>query len=290
MNAVSTDRLYLSRAAMRAANLPRHLRALPPEAGLEALRSPVVVLCASEILIRLRGDDQPAWPSSPETRYLVVVDVPEPAVGGVAAKLGVKRPDYRLHLTRDADAIRRLLVGLRRRQPVLGIVDAYLLGPDLHVLTADFEPRCFPLRRLPMLSGLAAQERAELILDEDGSYLHWPGKDLHVGVSQLLQAVDPAYMADIAIDRNERDKAGLALRQMREARGLKQSDIPGISARQVSRIEAGVSRLRYDAAQTFARAFGMEASELLDELGHRAPAIRTAARPRPVRTRRHHPT
>jgi transcriptional regulator with XRE-family HTH domain len=61
---------------------------------------------------------------------------------------------------------------------------------------------------------------------------------------------------------------------MREQRALRQTDIPGISARQVSRVEAGVSRLRYAAAQKFAEAFGMETGALLDELGRRAPALR----------------
>jgi transcriptional regulator with XRE-family HTH domain len=268
----SAERLHVSRAALRAANLPRHIRAGIPNLNTRNLAERVAVLCASEALSP-RGDKPVDRRPGSVTRYLVLVDVPEPALVRLPRTLGVHRPDYRLYLTRDAGTVRRLLIGLARRQPVLGIVDAYLLSSDLHVLTADFEVRCFPVRKVPLLAGLSAAERGEFSVDEDGSYLHWPARDLHIGVSQLLQEVDPAYMTDIAIERNAYDKAGAALRIMREARALRQSDIPGISVRQVSRVEQGVSRLRYESAQKFASAFGMDTSNFLDELGRRAAAL-----------------
>lgn len=282
-------RLHLSRAALRAANLPRHIHAGISALNTRILQEPVVVLCASEVLPAGRARLL-EWSSGSDTRYLVLVDVPEPALVRLPRLLGVHRPDYRLYLTRDAGTVRRLLIGLSRRQPVLGIVDAYLLGSDLHVLTADFESRCFPVRTIPLLARLSAADRADFIVDEDGSYLHWPARDLHIGISQILQEVDPAFMTDIAIERNEYDKVGAALRAMRDERSLRQSDIAGISVRQVSRVEQGFSRLRYGAAQKFAAAFGMSTSAFLDELGRRAAALHNDADPvRPLRLRRTEP-
>jgi hypothetical protein len=284
-NSFSADRLYLSPGALKSARLPAHLRKGIRDANVQALCAPVAVACASEVLNGRAKLDVPAGDS--ETRYLVLIDVPLPALIHLTRKLGVSRPDYRLYQTSDVGAIRRLLIGLSRKQPVLGIVDAYVLGGDLHVLTADFEQRCFPFRKLPLLARLNAATRARLAVDEDGSFLHWAEQDLHVGVSQLLQEVDPAFMADIAIERNERDKVGVAVRLMREERSLTQSDIPGISVRQVSRIEGGVSRLRYAAAQRFAEAFRMDTGAFLNEVGQRAASIRAASsRPRMVRRRR----
>ncbi|HEV3051803.1 MAG TPA: DUF2442 domain-containing protein [Longimicrobium sp.] len=254
------------------AKLPRHIRAAIAGVNAQALKEPVAVLCASELLASGRNN-LPAWSSASETRYLLIADVPEPALVRLPRILGVRRPDYRMYVTRDAGTIHRLIIGLSRRQPVLGIVDAYPLGGEFHVLTADFELRCFPIRKLPILARLGAADLAQFSVDEDGSYLHWPAHDLHIGVSQLLQEVDPAFMADVAMERNEYDNTGVALRAMREERSLKQSEIPGISARQVSRVEAGVSRLRYSAAQKFAAAFGMETGALLDQLGRRASAL-----------------
>lgn len=272
--AMSKQRLHVSRVALKRATLPSHLRASVTRLDAQALVSPVAVVCASEMLTK-RREELPEPVFGPDTRYLILIDVPEPALVRLPRALGLYRPDYRLYITQDAGTVRRLVIGLSRRQPVLGIVDAYVLGTDLYVLTADFELRCFPLRSLPALARLRAEERAKFVVDEDGSYLHWSTSDLHLGVSQLLQEVDPAFMADVAIERNERDRVGPALRAMREELGLRQSDICGISERQVSRVESGFSRLRYNAAQKFAEAFGMDTGALLDELGRRAAALRS---------------
>jgi hypothetical protein len=270
---VPSQRLYISRAALAVVKLPASIRGSIRTVDATRLAAPVAVMCASELLIGGR-DRLPTWVFGPETRYLVLADVPEPAFVRLPPLLGLHRPDYRLFLTRETDTVRRLLVGLSRRQPILGIVDAYLLGPDLHVLTADFELRSFPLRSIPVLARMRAQDRAEFVVDEDGSYLHWPEYDIHLGVSQLLQESDPAFMVDVAIERDEHDWVGAALRWMREERSLRQTDIPGISARQVSRLERGVSRLRYEAAQRFAEAFGMQTGALLEELGRTAAELR----------------
>jgi hypothetical protein len=281
-------RLYFSRAALRAANLPAHIRAGVQKVDTRGLKEPVAVVCASELLAGGR-EKLPDWTGS-DTRYLVLDDVPGPALVRLPRILGVHRPDYRLYVTRDAGTIRRLLIGLSRRQPVLGIVDAYVLGYELYVLTADFESRCFPIRKISVFAGFAEADRAEFTVDEDGSYLHWPAHDLHVGVSQLLQEVDPAFMTDVAIERNEYDKVGQALSAMRDDRGLRQSDIPGISVRQVSRVEKGTSRLRYTAARKFASAFGMDTGAFLDELGRRAAALHNSKDgARPLRQRRIEP-
>jgi DNA-binding transcriptional regulator YiaG len=106
-------------------------------------------------------------------------------------------------------------------------------------------------------------------LDEDGSFLYWAQADLRMGASELIQAVDPMYLADIEIKRHREDNAGAALRSMREQRGLKQADIPGISERQVRRLEKGVSRLTSDAALLLAHAFDLTIEDFLQELGRR---------------------
>jgi transcriptional regulator with XRE-family HTH domain len=98
--------------------------------------------------------------------------------------------------------------------------------------------------------------------------------DIHLGVSQILQNADPMYLADIAIERNRQDHTGAALRRLREEHGLRQTDINGLSERQVRRIEDGISRLRVETAEKFATAFGMDLSPLLDQVGRYAGEIR----------------
>jgi hypothetical protein len=277
MNARTTPlshHLYVSRAAQKLAALPAHLRKVAQGAAAEGLRAPLCVVCASEFLAP-GPVELPVLNPGAETRYLVLVDVPVQALVRLPRAPGLHRPEYRLYQTPDAGSLRRLLIALARPEPMLGIVDAYTVGASLHMVTGDMEFRCFPMPKIPVLARLSASERPRFVIDPDGSYLHWPQRDIHLGVSQLLQEVDPAFMADVAIRRSERDRLGPALRAMREERGLRQSDIPGIGERQVHRIETGVSRLRYESAQKFAKAFGITPGALLTELAQRAAVQRT---------------
>ncbi|MFL5383871.1 MAG: hypothetical protein ACJ8GN_15225 [Longimicrobiaceae bacterium] len=267
---------HISAALLKAGSLSAALRRVArriaaPGTGA-ALAAPVVAGFASELLSGTTAF--PAACGGLSTRYLVVIDVPEPALMRLPALLELRRPDYRLHVTRNVGAVRRLLVSSLREDPRLGVVDAYLLGDALIVLTGDFEIRSFPIARVPELAALSADERGAFEIDADGAYLHWPARDLHVGVSQLLQATDPAFATGIEIERNSNDLGGRALRSIREERGVRQIDVPGLSERQVRRIEDGLSRLRPASASSFAAALGMSVGDLLAEIGRRAVQLR----------------
>lgn len=268
---------HISPALLDAASLSPALRRVARSiAGRGAgagLVAPVVAGLASELLSGATGGFPPAC-GGHSTRYLVVIDVPEPALMRLPTVLELRRPDYRLHVTRDAGAVRRLLVASLREDPRLGMVDAYLLGDSLVVLTGDFEIRSFPVDRVPELAALPADERGAFEIDADGAYLHWPAPDLHLGVSQLLQATDPVFATNIDIERNSNDFSGRALRSIREERGVRQIDVPGLSERQVRRIEEGLSRLRPASAASFAAALGMTVGDLLAEVGRRAVELR----------------
>jgi hypothetical protein len=266
---------FISAKLQTAAALSAPLRQVARRVGASgaALAAPVVAGFASEFILPAPADALPPRRGS-STRYLAVVDVPEPALMQLPAALELRRPEYRLHVTRDVGVVRRLLVSSLREDPRLGLVDAYVLGDALVVLTGDFEPRSFPIARVPALAAMPVVERNAFEIDADGSYLHWPAHDVHLGVSQLLQAADPAFLIDIEIERNSSDFSGRALREMREERGLRQSDIPGLSERQVRRIEDGISRLRPASAKSIAAALELTVSELLAEVGRRASELR----------------
>lgn len=176
-----------------------------------------------------------------------------------------------MHVTRDARAVVRLLIAQHRNAPLEGIVDAYLLGSSLVLLLGDFSIRSFPVEAVPPLRELEPSDLAAFELDEDGSYLHWPRADLHLGVSQLLQAVDPPYLADVEV-RRFRASAGIGARiaALREACDLRQRDIGGLSERHVRRIEQGIARLTGESAVKLAGALAMELDDFLAELAEAA--------------------
>lgn len=262
---------FFTRQVMREAALPTPLRRRAGKSILgsddDALPSGVLVATASELLDPSRSQ-LPEWWRSSETRYLVLADIPEQALPRLVSALDVRRPEYRLHVTRDPSAVSRFVLAQFRDTPYEGIVDAYVLGSTLVLLLGDFSIREFPLSEVKDLQELKPEQVGAFEIDDDGSFLYWPSKDLHLGVSQLLQVVDPTYLADIEIRRYAGSgAAGETLSQLREQRGLRQTDIPDLSDRQVRRIEQGISRLKVDSAEKFASAFGMSLTELLEAIG-----------------------
>jgi hypothetical protein len=268
-----TTALFISRGALSASRLPPTLRAragTAPEQAEGRLRQPLVVALASEVL---GGALLPAWSGGTDVHFLVLADVPEPALMRLPAVLRLHRPDLRLHVTRDFGVLRRLLIAWSRAEAMRGIVDAYAVAGELCLMLGDGTLRGFPLDGVPGVRELPARARAAFEVDEDGSFLHWPEGDLHLGVSQLLQAFDPMHLADVEIERSSRDHWGRAVALLREARGLRQKDVRDLSERQVRRIEQGISRLTEPSARAFADAFGVTLGEFLDEVARRASAL-----------------
>lgn len=227
----------------------------------------LVVAWASELL----GPGRitlPQWVDA-DTHYLVVLDVPEPAVLRLVWTLRLHKPDRRLRVSRDPLVVKRLVIALKRPAPWEGILDAYVLHDSLLVVLGDMSVKEFPIRRLPRVGGLDPAKFGRFEIDSAGSFLFWPDQDVHMGPSQMLQAVDPAYLAEVEIGRYEMAGVSLALRDMRTDRQLKQTEIPGLSERHVRRLEKGRARLTVQAAARFAGAFGLTVSEFLDELSGR---------------------
>lgn len=232
----------------------------------------LVVARASELLDPERLA-LPSWVDT-ETLYLVVLDVPEQAALRLASTLRLHKPDQRLRMCRDPSVVKRLAIALRRPAPWEGILDAYVLGDSLVVVLGDMSAREFPIRKLPQVKRFAPAVLNNFVVDAAGSHLHWPDRDVHMGPSQMLRAVDPMYLADVEIRRYEMEKTSLALLDMRNDRRLKQTEIPGLSERHVRRLEKEEVRLTVEAATRFAGAFGLTLSGFLDELSERTTALR----------------
>ena len=66
-------------------------------------------------------------------------------------------------------------------------------------------------------------------IDPDGSFIHWPDLEVHLGWNQFLQAVDPEELPK-AQQRSEgfNKRYGAAIRKLREEAGLEQSKVEGL--------------------------------------------------------------
>lgn len=233
-----------------------------------------IFLFASEVLSE-EAEGSSSLFEGADSRYAILLDgVPTPEILRIPSILNLHRPEQRAHLTEDVAVVRRGAVSLLRKDPTEGILDAWVFEDELTLLLADLGKRTVDPSRVPSLRRMKPRDLGEFVIDEDGTYMHWPGPDVHLGVSQILQAVDPEYLAQVEIERNAVDYTRWTLEAWRHDLGLRQADIEGMSERHVRRIEQGVSRLTAPAADYFARAFGVSLRAFLDELARRTRKTR----------------
>jgi len=153
------------------------------------------------------------------------------------------------------------------------IVDAWWEENTLVVVsptTDGFRKLRVPVAKLPALRKLPKVERERFEIDEEGAFLHWPAGDIHLGWEQFVYALDPAASLKARQQMQAFNKAyGSAIRKLRREKGLRQSDVPGLTARQVGRIESGQRATTLSALQKLAAAHGMSVNEYMDELAQR---------------------
>ncbi len=147
------------------------------------------------------------------------------------------------------------------------IADAVAMRDGLLVLNCAMRRIEVPWAALQHLSRVATEDWGELVVADDGSYLHWPGPDVHVDFASLLAMVDPAARTAADLDRiRNQEGFGAAVEALRRAAGLTQERIDGVTSRQVRRIESGEVFPRLSTLEKLARAHGKSTDAYLDAL------------------------
>jgi hypothetical protein len=147
------------------------------------------------------------------------------------------------------------------------IIDAYLAGDSLLVRGPKHRMLHVPVNSIRALSGQPRAVLRNFLIDPDGSFVHWPDIDVHLGWSQFLQAVDPEEHRK-ALLRTEgyNRRYGAAIRKLREEARLSQSSIHGLTERQLRRIEQGECRATRAALGSLAKAHGLAVNDYMDRL------------------------
>lgn len=214
--------------------------------------------------------------ATPETR-LLVVNERQSADTILTRLLGLQiRSPQRLYV---ADCLGSgkshcLAVLLQRLTCALGskdnsgrILDAKIEAGVLRVISPEFERLDVPLAQISALADKEPAILADFAIDEDGSFIHWPNLDVHLGWEQLAQIVNPeAARKAWQKHRQFNIRYGRAVHKVREQAGLKPSDITGISEKQLRRIESGSCRLTCNAVKVLSQAHGLKANGYLQKL------------------------
>jgi len=205
-------------------------------------------------------------------RHLIFAgDMPAESLPTRVSRLNI-RDETRLHLAAgkqsgDVEAIlRRILRAVAAAQDDR-IVDAWREGDHFVVLSPSFRRLSVPLSELSKWLGNNRASIDAYQIDPDGSFVYWPHADVHLGWQQLLRIVDPAaaLAARRATDQFNH-RYGQAIRSVRREHGRRQSDIAGLTARQVGRIEKGECRATRSALAKLAKAHNLGLNEYLAEV------------------------
>jgi hypothetical protein len=163
------------------------------------------------------------------------------------------------------------------------IADAIVADDRLLVRSCALESFEVGFGEIPALARLPESEREKFIVDRDGSYLYWEANDTHVGLEMVRFATDATFRETSLLRKLASGKQfGRAVKAVREESDLRQSDVPGVSQRQVSRIESGSGAPRYETLRKLALAHSLTVAEYLDRLAKQLAAIQSE--PSPVAT------
>jgi Asp-tRNA(Asn)/Glu-tRNA(Gln) amidotransferase A subunit family amidase len=168
-------------------------------------------------------------------------------------------------------AVRRLVLARQQGSEEDLIASASI--EDDKLVVWNCEPRRFEVAvaEIPVLAKLDAATLAKFELSASGGRLRWPDADVDIHLDTIREHADPEVRRQHeARARQEATRYSNAIRHLREERGLKQSDIPGLTDRQVRRLEEGGTVPQIETLRRLAAAHGMAVDDYLRELAKRS--------------------
>lgn len=156
------------------------------------------------------------------------------------------------------------------------IANARLVGDELMVVDCASDMLRVRVDEVRALRDLPRDQLSDFTIASDGSHLHWPAADVHLGLDDLKILVDSEHRERVEAERAlQSERTGTAIRTLRRSRALAQSSIPELSERQVRRIENGAGT-SVSALRKLAGAHGMSLTDYVNELARISSAVREA--------------
>lgn len=171
------------------------------------------------------------------------------------------------YLVPDRHALRRLVFAR-----TTGAADRLIASMSIErgeIVVWSCEPRPYRVKvsAIPPLARLSAKALAAFRVSESGSRVHWDEGDVDLGLESFRFQADPTFRALRQRDvRAEALRYAHAIRRLREASGLKQSGIQGLSEREVRRLESGKHMPQYRSLERLAAAHGVAVEEYVAAL------------------------
>lgn len=166
----------------------------------------------------------------------------------------------------DIEITRRVLLAWALGAADQMIADARVVDDHLLVVSCAMNQTEISFDAIPALSRLPDKDRSQFEVAKDGSYLRWPRSDVDLDLEAIRYHTDDEHRQRADRERLMRDERfGAAVAAVRKRYKLRQTDVEGLSARQVRRIEKGKSA-SLAALEKLARAHELETNEYLEKI------------------------
>ena len=140
-----------------------------------------------------------------------------------------------------------------------------VFGNSLFVLNCAFEKFEVSFDSIPTLKKIKIADRAKFEIDSVGSFVIWKDADVHLDIDSLRYITDERWRTKCDAENLISQKNfGKAIASVRKEHGLKQSDIPNLTDRQMRRIEAGEARPTLETLNILAKAHSMSTKKYLE--------------------------
>jgi hypothetical protein len=177
----------------------------------------------------------------------------------------------------DSSVPKRVLTAWLRNAQAELVAEATVAGHRLIVVSC--EPRTYEVGfdEMPALRKVQPRDRESFELAEDGSFIHWPSADIHLDLDAIRAVIDPKWRKKSERIRQMHGREyGVAMAVLRKDHRLRQTDIAGVSERQLRRIEeSGAVSVR--TIELLARAHRMTLPHYLDAVARKLRAATSGA-------------
>lgn len=147
------------------------------------------------------------------------------------------------------------------------IATASCNSKTLHVINCALESFEIDFDKIPALKNVPDLERRNFQIEPYGSYLHWVDRDIHLDIESLRYLKDENFKKQKDVESLSHDKAlGKSIATIRKSIGLKQTEIAGVSERQLRRIEVEGIRPKVATLRALAHAHEFSLDEYLDRI------------------------
>ncbi len=167
----------------------------------------------------------------------------------------------------DRQSLRRLVFARTSGSAEKLIASVSIEGSDIIAWSCEPRPYRVALSDIPALAHMTKQAALHFEVSETGSRVHWPDGDVDLSLDSFRVRADPAFRESRRRElRAELRRYSGAIRHLRKKHGLKQSQVAGLSEREVRRLETGEHIPQYASLEKLAAAHGMGLEDYLRQL------------------------